>query len=83
MCACTWMGAAVVGVKMSVWQTSASETLCALSSRVPAMADRSWNPQAGRTYADFQIRVSQTTPLLAKLIAGHQDPAPVRNNAPF
>ena len=35
----------VIGVKMSVWQTSAQSTLCALASRLPAMSDRSWFPQ--------------------------------------
>ena len=38
----------VVGVKMAVWSTKANDTLCALSGRLPAMADRSWNPAAAR-----------------------------------
>ena len=65
----------VVGVKMAVWQTEAEETLCALSSRLPAMSDRSWNPQAGRSYVDFQSRVGHTTSLLAKLLPA-APPAP-------
>ena len=61
----------VVGVKMAVWSTKANETLCALSGRLPAMADRSWNPQAGRSYADYQIRVASTTRVLAALLFVH------------
>jgi len=67
---------AVVGVKMSVWDTSPESTLCALADRVPAMSDRSWYPQAGRTYADYQVRVAKTTSLLAKLIASIPAPPP-------
>jgi hypothetical protein len=62
--------AQVVGVKMSVWQTSAEDTLCSLSTRLPAMSDRSWHPEAGRSYADYQGRVSTATTLLGKLLAG-------------
>jgi hypothetical protein len=65
----------VVGVKMAVWSTKANETLCALSGRLPAMADRSWNPQAGRSYADYQIRVASTTRVLAALL-GRSTAAP-------
>jgi hypothetical protein len=77
---------AVVGVKMAVWQTTAAATLCALSTRVPAMSDRSWNPQAGRTYADYQVRVVGATSLLQKLIAmlppGPAPPPPAPTPAP-
>ena len=42
--------------------------LGALSGRLPAMADRSWNPAAARTYADYQVRVASTTDLLSALL---------------
>jgi hypothetical protein len=67
---------AIVGVKMSVWQTDPHTTLCALASRLPAMSDRSWNPQAGRSYADYQVRVNATTYLLGKLLATLPPPPP-------
>eukprot|EP00040_Diaphanoeca_grandis_P034105 m.210128 g.210128 ORF g.210128 m.210128 type:complete len:709 (+) comp33064_c0_seq1:323-2449(+) len=61
--------AAVVGVEMAVWQTSASVTLSTLSARVPAMADRSWTPYAMRTYADFQVRYTSTDAKLQSILS--------------
>ena len=48
---------------------SASDHLCMLSSRAPAMAERLWNPSAGRTFADYADRVNSTAGLLHKLLA--------------
>lgn len=60
---------------MSVWSTQANDTLCALSGRVPAMSDKSWNPAAGRSYTDYQSRVESTSAILAALL-GRPPPAP-------
>ena len=66
----------VVGVKMAVWQTSAAETLCSLVPRLPAMADRSWNPAAARTYVDYVERVTAVTALLGKLLRANSSTSP-------
>lgn len=72
---------------MSVWQTTADQTLCSLSTRLPAMSDRSWHPEAGRSFADYQGRVSAATTLLAKLLAAivpsGPPPAPPAPPAPL
>ena len=44
-------------------------------------ADRSWNPKAGRTYQDYQMRVKSTSDLLAALLkretnSSSEPPAP-------
>ena len=35
----------VFTASQAVWSTKANDTLCALTGRLPAMSDRSWNPQ--------------------------------------
>ena len=72
----------VVGVKMAVWQTSAAATLCSLVPRLPAMADRSWNPDAGRTYVDYVQRATAATAVLGKLLRAVNGSAPPRPAPP-
>lgn len=60
----------VVGAQMCVWQMPPTDTLCMLSSRLPAMAERVWNPWSSRTFEDYSSRVTVTGLLLDKLIRG-------------
>ena len=62
----------IIGVQMAVWQTGAADTLTALAARVPAMMDRTWNPQALRSYADYLVRVNRTAQLVAALVSGRR-----------
>jgi hypothetical protein len=59
---------AVIGAQMCVWQMSAKDHLCMLSSRAPAMAERVWNPHGGHSFADYTVRVQATGQLLYKLL---------------
>jgi len=73
--------ASVVGAQMCVWQLSAADHLCMLSSRAPAMAERLWNPHAGRTFEDYSARVAATSRLLHTLLSDQgllppQSPSP-------
>ncbi len=45
------------------------------------VSDRSWNPTAGRSYADYQSRVIKTSGVLAALL-GRPPPAPPSPPAP-
>ena len=69
---------AVIGAQMCVWQMSATDHLCMLSSRAPAMAERVWNPTGARSFEDYALRVDATGALLHKLLAaqGSLPPAP-------
>ena len=60
----------VIGAQMCVWQMPPTDTLCMLSSRLPAMAERVWNPWSTRTFDDYSSRVTATGALLDKLIQG-------------
>jgi hypothetical protein len=54
----------------------AIDTLCMLSSRLPAMAERVWNPWSTRTFADYSVRVTATARLLDKLLDAATGPSP-------
>jgi len=70
----------VVGVQMAEWEMNAEDALNGLFDRAPAMAERSWNPSAVRSFADFQGRANRTAALLRKLLA--RLPAPPAPPAP-
>eukprot|EP00041_Stephanoeca_diplocostata_P025954 m.692170 g.692170 ORF g.692170 m.692170 type:complete len:696 (+) comp22859_c0_seq13:228-2315(+) len=73
---------AVVGVEMAVWSTGGVDTLAALAERVPAMSDRSWNPMAMRTYADFLSRYAATNAKLQVLLPVAPPPPPAPKPTP-
>ena len=60
---------ALVGVEVCEWETPAAEALSMLVQLVPAIVDRSWNPWAMRSFADYQSRANRTTQLLWRLLA--------------
>ena len=68
---------------MCVWQMSATDHLCMLSSRAPAMAERVWNPFGGQSYEGYSSRVTATGKLLHKLLAAVGSlPVPVNGTGP-
>lgn len=58
----------IIGAQMCSWEQSEAVEIASLRSRLPAMAERIWNPQAKRPYADFARRAAATDLLLSRLI---------------
>jgi len=54
----------VLGAQMCSWENPASVELPNLRERIHAMGEQTWNPEAGRTYADFAARARSTDKLL-------------------
>ncbi|MCE5277139.1 MAG: family 20 glycosylhydrolase [Planctomycetaceae bacterium] len=59
----------IVGAQMCAWEQPDELELPSLRHRVPAMAERLWNPQAARTFADFESRLKDIDAKLDKLLA--------------
>ncbi|MCE5325720.1 MAG: beta-N-acetylhexosaminidase [Planctomycetaceae bacterium] len=59
----------IIGAQMCAWEQPDELELPSLRHRVPAMAERLWNPQAGRTFADFESRLKDADAKLDKLLA--------------
>jgi N-acetyl-beta-hexosaminidase len=68
--------AQVDGVQICAWGMSSEAMLDGMRSKAPAMSDRSWHPQAMRTYADFQTRVAATDAKLQLLLVSPTPPSP-------
>jgi hexosaminidase len=60
-------GSNVIGAQMCSWEQPENLEISSLRLRLPAMSERIWNPDAGRTYADFSARVAATDTLLSRL----------------
>ncbi len=60
----------VLGAQMCAWEQPENVELPSLRPRVPAMSERIWNPDAGRSFADFDQRFRVCDRLLDKLIQG-------------
>lgn len=58
----------VIGAQMCAWEQQDQIEIPTLRSRLPAMSERIWNPDAGKTYVDFSNRFVSTDLLLSKLI---------------
>jgi hexosaminidase len=58
----------VLGAQMCAWEQPQELEIPSLRSRLPAMSERIWNPDAGKTYADFAARFQQTDQLLDRLL---------------
>lgn len=58
----------VFGAQMCAWEQPEAAELPSLRHRVPAMAERIWNPDAGKDFADFARRQAATDGLLEKLV---------------
>ena len=58
----------IIGSQMCSWEQPESVEIASLRRRLPAMAERVWNPSAKRPYADFARRAAATDKLLSRLI---------------
>jgi len=58
----------VLGAQMCAWEQKQEIGLPSLRGRLPAMMERIWNPQAGKTYQDFEKRLAGTDHLLDLLL---------------
>lgn len=60
----------VLGAQVCAWGQTEVEELPSLRPRIPAISERIWNPDAGRSFADFNQRFGVCDRLLDKLIQG-------------
>ena len=58
----------VLGAQVCAWSQPEALELPGLRQRVPAMSERVWSPDAGRTFADFSKRLNATDAALTKLL---------------
>ena len=72
----------VDGVQICAWGMAGPDQITSMRSHAPAMSDRSWFPQAMRSYPDFQKRFASTDAKLALLLNPSPPPAPPVPPAP-
>ena len=58
----------VFGAQMCAWEQPEKLELLSLRNRLPAMAERIWNPSGGKGYQDFAKRLETTDRMLEQLI---------------
>ena len=58
----------VLGAQMCAWEQPAERELPSLRTRLHAMSERLWNPDAGRTFEDFARRAQAADDLLDRLL---------------
>ena len=58
----------VFGAQMCAWEQPEKVDLPSLRQRLPAMAERIWNPDGGKDYSDFARRLEATDALLGRLV---------------
>ncbi len=58
----------VIGAQICAWEEGGEIQIPALRSRVPAMSERTWNPDAATSFEDFNRRYEAVNPMLDKLI---------------
>jgi hexosaminidase len=58
----------VVGAQMCSWEQPAWLEVPSLRERLPAMSERTWNPDAGGTFADYAKRAAAADRLFARLV---------------
>jgi len=58
----------VLGAQMCAWEQKADVELPSTRERIHAMSERIWNPDAGKTYADFAARAVKTDALLDRIL---------------
>ena len=59
----------VIGPQMCSWEQSEAIEVSSLRKRLPAMCERIWNPDAGRSVADFSKRVAETDGVFSRFAA--------------
>ncbi|MCX7047357.1 MAG: family 20 glycosylhydrolase [Candidatus Sumerlaeota bacterium] len=58
----------IIGAQMCAWEQPEAVEIASVRSRLPAMSERIWNPQAGRDYKDFEARFKASDARLERLI---------------
>jgi hexosaminidase len=58
----------VIGAQMCVWEQGEHAELPSLRERLAAMSERIWNPNAGKSFADFSVRLKATDAGLENLL---------------
>ena len=58
----------VLGSMMCFWETWYEVILDVLRPRLPAMSERVWNPDTGRTFEDFQRRFASTDEIVKRIL---------------
>ena len=58
----------IIGAQMCSWEQPQTVEISSLRTRLPAMSERIWNPDAGRSYDDYARRAAATDRLLSRLI---------------
>jgi hexosaminidase len=58
----------VLGAEMCAWEQAEKTEVPSLRQRLPAMSERLWNPDAGRSFQDFSVRLLATDASLTKLL---------------
>lgn len=58
----------VLGAQMCAWEQAAAVELPSTRERIHAMSERIWNPDAGKTFADFASRAANTNKLLDRVL---------------
>ncbi|MDA1142693.1 MAG: family 20 glycosylhydrolase [Planctomycetota bacterium] len=59
----------VIGAQICAWEQPQEAEMPSLRRRAPPMAERIWNPTAGRSYEDFKKRLDATDRILDKLLS--------------
>jgi hexosaminidase len=59
----------IQGAQMSIWETTEQGFFDAERSRLPAMAERLWNPKANKLFTNFERRYNSTNALLDRITA--------------
>jgi N-acetyl-beta-hexosaminidase/chitodextrinase len=62
------LGPRVRGAQMCAWEQAASVELPSTRVRLHAMGERTWSPDAQKTYADFATRAEHTDALLDRML---------------
>lgn len=58
----------IIGAQICAWESGGEIQVPSLRSRIPAMSERIWNMNAGKSYEDFKQRYDAVDPKLDKLI---------------
>jgi hexosaminidase len=58
----------LLGTQLCSWENSEAIEIQSLRDRLALVGERSWNPKAGGTLAEFRVRLAHTDAILEKLV---------------
>ena len=58
----------ILGAQMCSWETAENIEIQSLRDRLALVSEKGWNPSAAGTLAEFKARLSNTDPILDKLV---------------